>query len=135
MKKITLALALTASIALMACGEEKTAEPAQAPAAPAAVKSDEAKAENNKVIKNAVRKRCQLKLKAKNQGTPEAQAEADAFVAKFAEKFAKTPQEKIKALKAEIGACKKLMGDTAQAAPAAEAKAAAPAAPAAPAAK
>lgn len=112
MKKIAIALALTASVALIACGEEaKKEEPkkeaAPAPAPAAEEKSPEELAKKEKFLaelKVAVETNCSLKLAALS-GSQEDKDKSKAYHAEFREKFGQINQDKIKAAKAEIKAC------------------------------
>lgn len=110
MKKIAIALALTASVALIACGEEaKKEEPKKeaAPAPAAEEKSPEELAKKEKFLaelKVAVETNCSLKLAALS-GSQEDKDKSKAYHAEFREKFGQINQDKIKAAKAEIKAC------------------------------
>lgn len=120
MKKIAIALALSASLALIACGEEAKKEeskpaapaPAAAPAAPAAEElTDEVKAKQERflaAVKEAVDKKCSLKL-ASLSGSAEDIAAFKKFNAEFLEKFGKINQQKIKAAQAELKSCQDLI--------------------------
>lgn len=110
MKKIAIALALSASMALIACGEEaKKEEPKKADKAPAKeakadADKDAKKAAYHAKIKKDLEQNCALKLTALT-GSKEDKEKAKAFNAEFQEQYAKTPAAKVKAFKAEIKAC------------------------------